>query len=81
MHVGFANFYIELFVFSLLNIKCSLYILILINCQLKSFSWAVACLLYFNGPFSYIETENSILVRIHILSLYDWFFLMSYLKE
>lgn len=81
MHVGFANFCIELFAFSLLSIKCSLYILILINCQLKAFSWAVACLLHFNGIFSYIETENLLLVRIHNLFLYDWCFLISHLKN
>lgn len=77
MLVAFADFSIELFVFSLLSIKHSLYILMLTNHELEALSQLRAWLSYFYVIFSYIETEILLLVRILILFLYDWCFLMS----
>lgn len=73
MFVAFANFSVELFAFSLLCIRHSLYILMLTNCELKAFSKPGTYFSYFNGIFSYIETKNLLLFRIH--------FLVSYLRN
>ena len=53
----------------------------LTNCQLKVFSRSVACLSHFYGVFSYTETENLVVVRIHNLFLCGLCFSMSYLRN
>ena len=49
--------------------------------SVKGILLAMACHLHFNGIFSYIETENLLLGRIHNLFLYDWCSLRSPLKN